>query len=115
MGLRSLTRFEKLILTLLALRFGALLFGAFLPLGFPDVWRQITTLGISMRYWSRWNLEPGAEHLLLPAVLDSGDGQGFMPMEFPILNLLTAPFFAMGPYWGRVGAILFFQVMTFSM
>ena len=97
------------------LRFGVLAISSFLPLSFPDVWRQVITLGISMRYWSRWALETGIHHPLLPAVLDSGDTQGIMPMEFPILNLITAPCFALGPHLGRGCAILLYNFLMFSL
>jgi hypothetical protein len=72
----------------------------FLPLGHPHVWRQIDTLGVSLRYWLRWTVEPDSSWPLLPAVLHSGDGSGLMAMEWPLLNILTAPAFHFGPAWG---------------
>jgi len=72
----------------------------FLPLGHPHVWRQIDTLGVSLRYWLRWTVEAGSPWPLLPAVLHSGDGSGLMAMEWPLLNLLAAPLFIAGPSWG---------------
>ncbi len=72
----------------------------FLPLGHPHVWRQIDTLGVSLRYWLRWTVETSSPWPLLPAVLHSGDSSGIMAMEWPLLNLLTAPVFEFGPSMG---------------
>jgi hypothetical protein len=110
-----LSKFEKFLVILMLFRYSVLAVSAFLPLSFPDVWRQVVTLGVSMRYWSRWTVEEATLHPLLPAVLDSGDTQGIMPMEFPILNLATAPFFALGPHLGRAFAILFYNSVMFSL
>jgi hypothetical protein len=72
----------------------------FLPLGHPHIWRQVDTLGVSLRYWLRWTVESPSPWPLLPAVLHSGDGSGIMAMEWPLLNLLAAPLFGFGPAWG---------------
>ncbi|HYX36472.1 MAG TPA: hypothetical protein VE954_25475 [Oligoflexus sp.] len=72
----------------------------FLPLGHPHVWRQVDTLGVSLRYWLRWTVEPDAPWPLLPAVLHSGESSGLMAMEWPLLNLVAAPLFHFGPAWG---------------
>lgn len=72
----------------------------FLPLGHPHVWRQIDTLGVSLRYWLRWTVEAPSSWPLLPAVLHSGDGSGIMAMEWPLLNILAAPLFEFGPALG---------------
>jgi hypothetical protein len=72
----------------------------FLPLGHPHVWRQIDTLGVSLRYWLRWTVETQSPWPLLPAVLHSGEGSGLMAMEWPLLNLMAAPVFQFGPAWG---------------
>ncbi len=84
-------------------------------MSFPDIWRQILTLSVSARYWSRWTLEKGHQNLFLPAVLDSGDLSGIMPMEFPLLNLLTAPCFSLGPYLGRSLSIFLYEILTFGL
>jgi hypothetical protein len=72
----------------------------FLPLAHPHIWRQVDTLGVSLRYWLRWTVESPSPWPLLPAVLHSGDSSGIMAMEWPLLNLLAAPLFAFGPAWG---------------
>jgi hypothetical protein len=107
----------KWIYALLVLRFAMLGIRAFLPLGYPDIWRQVDTLSVSLRYWMRWTIEPAASSpwvSLLPAVLASGDGNGIMAMEFPLLNLLGAPFFAFGPYWGRSLAVLVVNALALT-
>jgi hypothetical protein len=76
----------------------------FLPLGHPHIWRQIDTLGVSLRYWLRWTVETDSHWLLLPAVLHSGEASGIMAMEWPLLNLLAAPLFAFGPAFGTIFA-----------
>ena len=75
---------------------------SFLVYDLPHRWRQIDTLSVSIRYWLRWTIEAHPLAPLLPAVLRSEDGYGIMPMEFPLLNLLTAPFFSAGPQAGFV-------------
>jgi hypothetical protein len=75
-------------------------FAVFLPLVHPHIWRQVDTLGVSLRYWLRWTVESPSPWPLLPAVLHSGDSSGIMAMEWPLLNILAAPLFALGPAWG---------------
>jgi hypothetical protein len=111
-GTRGLRRWVTVIV---GLRFGVYLVRAFLPLGLPEIWRQTDTLGVALRYWSRWTLEPGAHHLWLPAVLNSGDTEGIMGMEFPILNLMTAPFFALGVENGRIAAHVFLILVLLAL
>lgn len=103
----SLHSIKKAFIALLTIRFFCALIYCFLPLNYPHLWRQTDTMAVAMRYWLRWTAEPSAPYLLLPAILNSGDTMGLMPMEFPLLNILTAPFFMFGPYWGRVGANIF--------
>lgn len=80
---------------------------SFLPFDLPHIIRQTDTMAVAMRYWSRWVYEPYTENLLYPAVLNSGQSYGFMPTEFPILTMVTAPFFLFGPYLGKIFACLF--------
>jgi len=79
---------------------------AFSPINSPHIWRQVDTLGTSLRYWMRWTVEGGSSHPILPAVLNSGDSEGIMAMEFPLLNILAAPSFFFGIDWGRIVASL---------
>ncbi|MBX9704524.1 MAG: hypothetical protein K2X39_10260 [Silvanigrellaceae bacterium] len=103
----------KLIFIFLVLRFLTSLVYCFLPINTPHLWRQIDTLSVTLRYWLRWaiELEPGP--ILMPAALNSGESIGIMPMEFPILNIITAPFFYFGSYYGKVLAHLFFVCIHF--
>jgi hypothetical protein len=77
--------------------------------------RQLDTMGVSLRYWLRWTAEPELFYPLLPAVLNAGDYYGLAVMEFPILNLLTAPFFAFGIESGRILARLFLLALTLAL
>jgi len=86
----------------------------FLPFDMPHVWRQVDTIAISIRYWMRWTVENELRHPLVPAVLNSMDGYGLMPMEFPVVNLLGAPFFALGPGLGQSAAVAFLIAIHFA-
>lgn len=99
-------KLKSAIVALVAIRVLVLTVCAFLPLSLPGIWRQTDTMGVALRYWLRWTAESGKNGLILPAVLNSGDTSGIMPMEFPALNAAFAPFFALGPYWGRVLCML---------
>jgi len=72
---------KKLILIIFAIRFCGVLIRAFGELTHPHIWRQTDTLGMSMRYYLRFTREIGESfsHKLLPAVLQSGDGNGVLP------------------------------------
>lgn len=88
---------ERWLWFILGVRLFAGLLQCFAPLSAPHRWRQVDTLGVALRYWSRWtveNMEQGWQ-LLAPAVLGSGHGSGIMAMEFPLLNILVAPIFAL--------------------
>lgn len=87
---------------LLVFRFLVLAVACFIPLTHPDIIRQADTLGVTLRYWNRWTLEPSSFFPLFPALLNSGDSSGLAPTEFPALNLLLAPAFALGPRYGAV-------------
>ncbi|RZA05988.1 MAG: hypothetical protein EOP11_11465, partial [Proteobacteria bacterium] len=99
-------KLKLFILAAISVRTLVLAVGAFLPLTLPETWRQTDTLGVALRYWLRFTVEPTSAPRWLPAVLNGGDTNGVMPMEFPLLNLLTAPAFAAGPYYGKALAIL---------
>ena len=95
------------------LRIFFLLLRAFQDISGQHTWRQIDTLGVSMRYWLRLSTESINEgwKFFLPAVLQAGDGNGILPMEFPILNLAFSPFWAFGPYWGKILIYLSFGAL----
>jgi hypothetical protein len=103
---------KKAIVALVLFRISILAVAAFLPLSVPGVWRQTDTMGVALRYWLRWTVEVNSPMPLLPAVLNSGNTSGIMPMEFPLLNLFFAPAFALGPYLGRVLSMLGLLVLV---
>lgn len=102
---------DRLVRTLLRFRLAVLVAAALLPFSMPHVHRQTDTMGISARYWSRWALERDARYPLLPAVLNSGDSDGILATELPLLNLVTAPCFALGKHAGRAAAMLFLLLL----
>jgi hypothetical protein len=103
-------RLLRTLQALVAFRFLVLFFRSFLPLTLPEIWRQEDTLGVSLRYWLRWTHE--GDFSWLPAILNSGDGRGIMPMEFPFLTILAAPSFAFGPFVGfTLAQLLLFSVL----
>src|SRR5436309_2128935 len=95
---------KKWLIALFVFRFLIGLCHGILPLDEPHVWRQTDTMGTTFRYWNRWTSENkdsavevrgrplGAMNsIFLPAILNSSDTAGIMPMEFPFLNVVTAP------------------------
>ncbi|MES2200708.1 MAG: hypothetical protein V4498_00490 [candidate division FCPU426 bacterium] len=98
---------ERAAFVAVALRLAVLSLRSFLPLGLPELWRQHDTLGIAMRYWMRWTVEaPSSLPAWVPALLESGEGHGANVTEFPLLTLLSAPWFYFGPALGRKLACL---------
>jgi hypothetical protein len=87
---------------LLVIKFIFLAVGALAPFNHPHIWRQTDTLSVSYRYFLRWFIEKDSSNYLLPAILSTGNANGIMPMEFPVLNLITAPFFIFGIEYGRI-------------
>lgn len=108
---------RRIVFRFLYLAFGIRLAGclirAFGEIIQPHVWRQIDTLGMSYRYWLRFVHEPFSWKLLLPAVLQSGDGNGILPVEFPFLNFIASPAWALGPYWGKVAIYVLLSLCIF--
>jgi len=108
---------RKIAFRILYLAFGIRLVGclirAFGEIVEPHVWRQTDTLGMSLRYWLRFIHEPFNWKLLLPAVLQSGDGNGILPVEFPFLNFIFSPAWALGPYWGKVVIYVLLSLLIF--
>jgi uncharacterized membrane protein YuzA (DUF378 family) len=113
--IRPARSLHRLLWIAFFIRLSASLLKSFGGLAMPHVWRQSDTLGVASRYWLRWTQEPFDLKSLLPAVLQSGDGNGIMPMEFPLLNLVFAPAFALGPYWGKVVATLGFTLLIYAL
>lgn len=98
---KSLRRF---LLLLLGWRLSLGLISVAFPLGGPHQWRQSDTMGVAMRFWSRWAIEADSSYPLLAAVIQSGDSRGITAAELPLLPMLAAPSFALGPDQGRRGA-----------
>lgn len=80
---------------LLALKAVATIIMINLTLNLPHVWRQVDTLGVSFRYWQRLTTSHDA-HPFWAAVLNSGNFVGYIGMELPVINILTAPAFYFG-------------------
>lgn len=94
------TRIKRCLQLLLLIKILAAILVAFSSFDLPHIWREIDTLSVSFRYYQRWAL--GLDSLpLVPAVLNSNTNIGYMPMEFPFLNLIMAPFFYFGPSLGK--------------
>jgi hypothetical protein len=111
----SIEKIRKIVFALFFVRMLTAGVKAFLPFDLPHIWRQVDTLGVSLRYWLRWSAEPDVRYPLLPAVLNSMDGYAIMPMEFPLVNLMCAPFFALGPHAGRIAAMVFLFALHFGL
>jgi hypothetical protein len=103
----------RALITVVVMRFAVLGVRAFLPLRLPEIWRQTDTLGVSLRYWNRWRFESGGSHPLMPAILASGDSAGIQAMECPILNIVMAPWFALGPHVGKIACLLSLFALAF--
>jgi len=88
------------------------------PLHQNHFWRQFDTLGVSIRYFQRFFLPGNPEPFFqrfLPAILQAGGSVGVTPMEFPVLNLLTAPLWYFDSKWGRVFSSLFLVMITYGL
>jgi hypothetical protein len=104
---------NRLILSAFLIRYISALYHSFGDIVQPHVWRQVDTLGMSYRYFLRLTQEPLTATFFLPAALQSGDGNGIMPVEFPFLNFLFFPLWALGPYWGKVAIYVLFSTLVF--
>ena len=100
---------------LILFKVAILFIACFSPFVHPHIIRQVDTMGVALRYWLRWSQEAVLQFPLLPAVLTAGDDYGISTMEFPILNIVTAPFFAFGLENGRILAALFLLLFSISM
>ncbi len=108
--------FRKILFLLLIFRFICAIIYCFMPINAPQNWRQTDTLGVSLSYWMKWtHLQEYTTPWFLPSVLNSGNTDGVMPMEFPLLNFLSAPFFALGAYPGKVMASIFVCCIVFGL
>jgi hypothetical protein len=111
----SRRKINKIIYFAFGIRFIGILIRSFGDIVQPHVWRQIDTLGISYRYWLRFAHEPLHMAFFLPAALQSGDGNGILPVEFPFLNFIFFPLWSAGPYWGKVFIYLLLATCIFGL
>lgn len=115
-NLQNKTNLIKVLFFLLLIRFISACIYCFMPINAPQNWRQTDTIGVSLSYWIRWSTDTNSNvPWYMPSVLNSGDTTGVMPMEFPLLNIINAPFFYFGPYWGRVLSGLFVCFIILSL
>ena len=106
----------SILTILLILRYIVGIVYSFYPVHTIHQWRQTDGLSVAMRYWLKWTIEGNYNwKMWLPAVLNSGHSSGIVAMEFPIINLLSAPFFYFGNYWGRVFAGIFLHSLNFGL
>lgn len=66
--------------------------------------RQLDTAGMSLALALDFQSEGGHafyRSAFFPRILNRGLSSGVNAVEFPVLNLLTAPFFFLGPHWGN--------------
>ncbi|MDD0852552.1 hypothetical protein HBN50_05550 [Halobacteriovorax sp. GB3] len=71
----------------------------------PHIHRQTDTLGVTLRYWQKFNFEVFHWTNLLPSVLNAGKHGDIMPMEFPLINLILSPFFAL-PFDNKLAIVM---------
>ena len=83
----------------------------------PHIIRQVDTMSVGLNYWLRWSdgiAAPYFFHNFLPGSLGGGDTPGITAMEFPLLNLLIAPWFSLGHYWGFTASFMFVMCLNFG-
>lgn len=81
-----LSGWGQLIAVIAAVRLVGGLLHVFAPVTMPHMWRQVDTMGVALRYAQRFSVESTELSWWFPAVLNSGDSDGVMAMEFPLLN-----------------------------
>jgi hypothetical protein len=90
-----------------------LLIRCFAPFNHPHIGRQFITMGVSLRYWLRWFFEENVVYPLLPVELIVSSANQYSITELPFINILTAPFFYFGYYYGRVLSYAFLILFNF--
>lgn len=107
---------QNLLITMLIIRFIAGIFYSLTPLHGLHVWRQTDVLGVSYSYYLRFFVEGNFGHFFLPSVLNTNNGEfGIVKMEFPLLNMILMPVFALGPYWGKFAANIIVLVINYAL
>jgi hypothetical protein len=88
-------RQKRLLQVFVVLKLALLTLACFTPFTHPHIVRQTDTMSVALRYYLRFFVEEDGHHHFLPALLSAGDQYGLAPMEFPVLNLLFSPVFAL--------------------
>lgn len=86
---------RRIIYIFLSIKFVIVSIASFVMLPTPHIHRQMDTLGVSLRYYQKFFIEEFQLIKLLPSVLQASDGSGIAAMEFPFINILLSPFFAL--------------------
>ena len=110
-------KIRKTILIILGIKFLIALISGLGYFSHPHIIRQIDTMSVGLNYWLRWSdgvAAPYFFHNFLPGSLGGGDTAGITPMEFPLLNLLIAPWFSLGHYWGFTASFMFVMCLNFG-
>lgn len=110
-----MNKIQKCLRVLIGFKVFVIIAGSFIPYIGTHVFRQNDTLGVTMRYWMRWFHEDVLYHAHLPAILNAGDNYGIVPMEFPLLNFLTAPGFILGLDYGRFGVMFIHSLLLIGL
>jgi hypothetical protein len=105
----------KVFSRLMYLKIGLMVLACFAPFTHPHIIRQMDTLGIIIRYWNRWVLEPTLQNPLYPALIQAGDAYGIHATEFPILYILFAPLTALPAPWNVFVSNIFFLGMNLAL
>jgi len=110
-------KLRKTIFIILGIKFLIALISGFGYFSHPHIIRQVDTMSVGLNYWLRWSdgvAAPYFLHNFLPGSLGGGDTAGITPMEFPLLNLLIAPWFSLGHYWGFSASFMFVMCLNFG-
>ena len=110
-------RLRKVIYIVLGIKFLIALISGLGYFSHPHIIRQVDTMSVGLNYWLRWSdgvAAPYFFHNFLPGSLGGGDTAGITPMEFPLLNLLIAPWFSLGHYWGFTASFMFVMCLNFG-
>ena len=110
-------RLRKVIYMVLGIKFLIALISGLGYFSHPHIIRQVDTMSVGLNYWLRWSdgvAAPYFFHNFLPGSLGGGDTAGITPMEFPLLNLLIAPWFSLGHYWGFSASFIFVMCLNFG-
>jgi hypothetical protein len=106
--------FRKIIFILLIIKLMSALIASFGYFSHPHIIRQVDTMSVGLNYWLRWT-EGNPATWFLPGSLGAGDSAGISPMEFPLMNILIAPFFYFGHNDGYTLSLIFIIILSFGL